>query len=723
MANKLILKKSAVTSKAPLTTDIEYGELAINYADGKLYYKKSNDVIDSFISQSNDYLVLPTVATATGDIHGIVTRTDSTIYFINGTRTFTVQPVGASWTYYDKGTLHTVSTTKSIVIANTSGSRFIYIDPSTENLVEASGAPDFAQYVYLAYIYWDASNSKCVILGDERHGSKRDTTWHSNQHLNVGTIWRSGGSITYTLNSDATVTIGLGTPLVIADEDLAHNIVHSATPAADYEQVLNTSASLEVLYLSGTTYIATAANTIPWIAGTSLARINQITSGSGSLVDASEGSYITYWLVATNDVRSPVKLVLGRIANATLDDAYAEDFTEYGLSFAEQVFMYQIVLKTSSAFTGNTPKVQIAGVRKILTKVASGQAIVSATEHNNLTGRDVADSHTISAVTNLQSTLNGKQATLVSGTNIKSVGGVTLLGSGDLTSFSSALSITNATASTSTATGALKITGGVGIGGNLSLGAGIYLGASLGTNGQVITSNGTTASWSTFSATGTLVATRYITSGTTYTPTAGTTKILIQMVGGGGGGGGADNQYSFAAGGGAGGYVQKFVTGISSATTYTIAIGTAGTAGTNLGAAGGNGGSTTFTTDAAATPASTTFTAGGGTGGNGSTSGSTKTATAGGNGGTATNGDINASGAPGGPAMSRGGTEGGFSGTGGSSPFGGGGRSIAPHQAADTAGFAAGGRGAGGGGAYANSATGAAGGAGTAGLIVIYEFA
>lgn len=46
---------------------------------------------------------------------------------------------------------------------------------------------------------------------------------------------------------------------------------------------------------------------------------------------------------------------------------------------------------------------------------------------------DSAHSHAISAVTGLQAALNGKQETLVSGTTIKTVNGVSLLGSGDLT--------------------------------------------------------------------------------------------------------------------------------------------------------------------------------------------------------------------------------------------------------------------------------------------------
>jgi hypothetical protein len=48
MSNQIILKKSSVGNKVPLTTDLAYGELALNYADGKLYFKNSSNAISSF---------------------------------------------------------------------------------------------------------------------------------------------------------------------------------------------------------------------------------------------------------------------------------------------------------------------------------------------------------------------------------------------------------------------------------------------------------------------------------------------------------------------------------------------------------------------------------------------------------------------------------------------------------------------------------------------------
>jgi len=42
---KVILKKSSVIGKVPLATDLDYGELAINYADGKLFYKTTSNSV------------------------------------------------------------------------------------------------------------------------------------------------------------------------------------------------------------------------------------------------------------------------------------------------------------------------------------------------------------------------------------------------------------------------------------------------------------------------------------------------------------------------------------------------------------------------------------------------------------------------------------------------------------------------------------------------------
>lgn len=64
MANKVLLKKSSVAARVPTTSDLDYGELALNYADGKLYYKNSSNVVQSFGSTSFTRVTTNTTAVA-----------------------------------------------------------------------------------------------------------------------------------------------------------------------------------------------------------------------------------------------------------------------------------------------------------------------------------------------------------------------------------------------------------------------------------------------------------------------------------------------------------------------------------------------------------------------------------------------------------------------------------------------------------------------------------
>ena len=53
MSNRFLIKKSSVAGRIPLAGDLEYGELALNYTDGKLYYKTSSNSIASLVGADN----------------------------------------------------------------------------------------------------------------------------------------------------------------------------------------------------------------------------------------------------------------------------------------------------------------------------------------------------------------------------------------------------------------------------------------------------------------------------------------------------------------------------------------------------------------------------------------------------------------------------------------------------------------------------------------------
>ncbi len=285
-----------------------------------------------------------------------------------------------------------ITTSLTITLSATAGNHLIGINPTSLTLEElAAGDSIFSDTILVAAVYLDTSTTKALIVGDERHSSARDTTWHISQHNNLGAMWRSGGALTYTLNSDSAVTLSFSSPIYLADEDLVHAISHSSTPNGYFQQVINGTANVPTIYLDGTTYSQRVESTVPWAMGTSTAQINNVTSGTGGLTDAGEGKYLNYWIVATNDIKTPIKAIMGRVSYSTLTECFNESFTAYDLPFLEIAPMYQISLQTSGAFTNNTSRVKIVNVRTLTEhQSAINQRLkqVSHGELANLNGDD-----------------------------------------------------------------------------------------------------------------------------------------------------------------------------------------------------------------------------------------------------------------------------------------------------------------------------------------------
>ncbi len=206
-----------------------------------------------------------------------------------------------------------------------------------------------------------------------------------------------------------------------------------------------------------------------------------------------------------------------------------------------------------------------------------------------------------------------------------------------------------------------------------------------------------------------------LTSGTTYTPPTGCRAIEVTCVGGGGGGGGTGASGASTAGvggaGSGGGMARMLITSLESSYTYAIgAAGTGGAAGTNNGA---NGGNTTFA------GGSVSISANGGVGGGGGTATSGTSLSVGAAGGAATGGDLNLPGNSAGSAAIVSGDAISIPSS-GASPLGGG--AVQP-SSTNADGTDATAKGAGGGGGISfDSATTRAGGDGAPGVIIVSEY-
>ena len=212
---------------------------------------------------------------------------------------------------------------------------------------------------------------------------------------------------------------------------------------------------------------------------------------------------------------------------------------------------------------------------------------------------------------------------------------------------------------------------------------------------------------------GRLLGVKIFTSSGSYTPSAGTSSIIVEAVGGGGGGGGgystSSGQSAVGGGGGAGGYGKaRFTSGFSS---VAVTIGAGGTGGApNSSTAGSTGGTTSF---------GSLLVCGGGGGGTFCSNWASPIHTSSAPSGTVSGANICSYSASAGPAGYYA-NNGWLSGGGASSPFGRGGIQVGSTQV----GAAATGYGSGGGGASVSSAnSGVAGGAGSAGMVIVWEYA
>lgn len=756
---------------------------------------------------------------------GFVNSSQTTISFNESTRTFTIAPTATSYDVYIKGVKQTISSTLNLTIPNTTGSYFIYID--TAGALQYQTTFDvsvLSEKIYTGYIYWNAASGVAVSYGDERHGLTMDSATHGYLHSTRGTQLASGAAIGYTSagtgssNADAQISVGDAT---VRDEDISAAIRNSATPTANFEQILSPIAEIPVVYKSGTAWTRLAATQYPIHFGTNRAQYNLNTSGTWSLHDASaDGKFLVSYIFASTNVKWPIFALLGQAEYSTLDDAKANATWEkvnFGdLPFQEFKLCYIVIYETSSAYTNAVKSAirYVSDVRFAIDREVS--AIAMNTAHSNLSGLSQDDhtqyllvsgaramsaaldmgTHKISNV--VDPTLNQdaatkkytddglalKEPTITAGTtaqywrgdkswqtldksavglsNVDNVSAANLRDRSTHTGTQLASTISDFTTAVQGVTiDAAKIDGGVvsnaefatldGITTGVSIQSQINAKANLSggntfTGKQVMTPSasdpglniGVVATDPSAPANGdgwynstnhdvkyrkngvTITDRNYlnkqvITTGTTYTPTAGAKYIEAILVGAGGGGGGVTGAGTSVgtAGGGGAGAMLVVATALTGAATYTCAIGALGAGG----AAGANNGSAGTATTL--TIGATTYSAAGGSGGTAQTAGTTAAVAAGGAGGTLpTGGTINVSGANGHGALRVSGVAG-LAGRGADSMYGAGG--LSPTTAA--AGNAAAGYGAGGSGAYSTAGANRAGGNGAPGVIIITEYA
>jgi len=347
-------------------------------------------------------------AAATKEPTGFVDgQADVVISWSDVSKVLTVTPTGADFDLWQRGVKFTkTAETKDVSGSIAEGFWFFYYDTSGV-LQGGQTVWDLEQHAPVAFLYWDATNSKALNLALETHGTAMGWSTHRELHLTVGALWQTGLAASGNVAGDgsvashAQIAVGAGT---IHDEDLMVQIT-SGVGGGLFEQDLGLPAKIPVWYLdgSGPVWRKKTANTFPLLEGTSRIKYNQFSSPNWLQTDvASNGRYAAIWLFATNNQAEPVMAILGQSDDGTLANA-KENNTLDSLSLAgmflqEMKVIARLIFQSSSSY-GNASKARLRDVLDLrdVSSIPSGGFI--ATTHNSLAGRDLLPSHPASALT------------------------------------------------------------------------------------------------------------------------------------------------------------------------------------------------------------------------------------------------------------------------------------------------------------------------------------
>jgi len=277
MIEKIILKRSDVHNKVPTVSDLEHGEIAINYTDGKLYYKNNTDIVKTLNEYSGNVI---TDSLVNGD-KSVALGTDGSLTFSDG------------------------------AIIGSSQSANVYKQIGNDNPTVVFGS-DLKVGVNQGIIfdllpYDDVQISESISPAIKIIDSQNDGHGPENTTLNVGRIYHSYGDFVIQAdgsmfnNDDQTVTTNTYGNLVLTNIDRSSALVINR-PIAN-EQGFPTDGTIQIRFDNG-------AETTEWTFGPA----HNLTFPEGSSLGIPEGSG-TFGFVCAQDTEFLVETSNGDTGN------------------------------------------------------------------------------------------------------------------------------------------------------------------------------------------------------------------------------------------------------------------------------------------------------------------------------------------------------------------------------------------------------------------------
>lgn len=260
----------------------------------------------------------------TGEPNGFINASEVSLSWDNPSRTLTISPVGASYSFYSNGIKFTKTGTENITIANILGAKYVYFNASgVLSVINSFDIQLIKIFAWVTTLYWNVALATAVPDAlMELHGCDMSAETHAYLHTTHGTAFQSGLLPIINATGDGSLLSHVQMPCaagVIRDEDIVH-----AIPAR-----LGTDI-IPVCYRVGVNEwrVDSTSSAAVRTTGSGRAAYNQFTGGAWQLTEVPNGDYVLAHLYAIPGLTQKYTVIMGLATYTTIQRARAAARTE-----------------------------------------------------------------------------------------------------------------------------------------------------------------------------------------------------------------------------------------------------------------------------------------------------------------------------------------------------------------------------------------------------------
>lgn len=300
------------------------------------------------------------------------------------TRTLSLSSPTNDEEYWIEGVRYVLDSTVNFTWTDTEGMWFLSLDANGPVVTQVQW--DFpSDAVYVASVYWDATNKHVILWAPETHCWDITYGQHEWMHQYFGCMWVRGLNAAI-VTGNTTINVSGGE---LHDQLLEAHVTDDAGSGSIHDMTLTPLTTVK-LYRSGASgyWRKTASNSSPAYVSANIPQVNTWNGTSWVLTDVDVNRYFCYWMIGSTSGVTPVYYIIGQSDSGSLADIEAinwEDLTFGALPTEEHKILCKVIMQRTVGSPYYTV-VEIQDLRRVGDYSAGSTGGSGVSDHGSLTG-------------------------------------------------------------------------------------------------------------------------------------------------------------------------------------------------------------------------------------------------------------------------------------------------------------------------------------------------